>query len=607
MSEPRIRSVLRNIFLLIACLAALSGLALIVFGGFDTYILSVRVAARDPYRSFVIAGLALAIAAACHGFAASRSAVAAAADSLSLPYVAAILAVVVSVIGITYASTVAGGPDPYGYVSQAGLWLDGPLRADVPVRDAPWPNAAATWSPLGYVPAEHNGQTSIVPMYASGLPLLMAAAKAIGGQEAIFWIVPIGGGLLVFWTFRIGVRLGSAPAGCIAAWLLATSPTLLVMLMQPMSDVPVAAAWAIAFDGLLGASVSSALGAGAACAIAVLIRPNLAPLALVFVVWFVGQALSGRRARRSVALRATVFLAAVAPGFMAVAAINQFLYGSPFVSGYGNLSTLFHLSNVMPNTGNYLTWLAQSQSPLALLGLAAVFIPWKRLWPGLDDHLTLGVAALFVVVLWAQYLAYLQFNDWPFLRFLLPSWPFIMLGVASVILLAWRSAPPAGALAAVWAVAAIGVYGVHVADRGGAFAEWQSARRYVDVARQVRDHSEDGSVVLALLHTGSVRYYGGRLTLRYDQLDREWLDRTVSWLEDQHLRVYALLEPWEVAEFEQHFAGQRTTERLKQSIVFSYRGPNTITFHDLTRPVAAAEDIDPASDLSVFRSVKPIR
>lgn len=602
---PRMRIVLTNICLGAAGLAALSGFALILFGGFDAHIAGIRVAAHDPYRSFVIAGIALGLAAACRGLAASRRAMAVAAGSIEPGWLALLLAVAVTALGLVYAPTVAGGPDPYGYVSQAGLWLEGPLRADVPVRDAPWPNAAATWAPLGYVPAEREGQTSIVPRYASGLPLLMAAAKAVGGQEAIFWIVPVCGGLLTFWTFRIGRRLHSVPAGCIAALLVASSPVLIVMLMQPMSDVPVAAAWAIAFDAMFGATIASACAAGIASSIAVLIRPNLAPLAPVLGAWFVVQALSGSNRRRSMTLRAGVFAISVVPGLVAVAAINEFLYDSPLVSGYGDLGSLFHASNVLPNTVNYLKWLAQSHTPVAILGLAALFVPWSRLWPGLN-RATFGIVALFVIALWSQYLAYLPFNDWPFLRFLLPSWPFILIGVAAVLLLGWRSAADGAALASVWVLGAMCVYGLHVADRGGAFAEWQSARRYVDVARQVRAHSEDGSVTLALLHSGSVRYYGGRLTLRYDQLDREWLDRAVGWLEQRGRHVYALLEPWEVAEFERHFSGQRTVERLEQSVVFAYHGPNIITFYDLTRPIDDTDHIQPASDLRVFRSVPPV-
>jgi hypothetical protein len=39
-------------------------------------------------------------------------------------------------------------------------------------------------------------------------------------------------------TFAIGRRLGSPAIGLAAAWLVATSPAFLAMLVSPMSDVP---------------------------------------------------------------------------------------------------------------------------------------------------------------------------------------------------------------------------------------------------------------------------------------------------------------------------------------------------------------------------------
>ena len=48
--------------------------------------------------------------------------------------------------------------------------------------------------------------------------------------------------------------------------------------------------------------------------------------------------------------------------------------------------------------------------------------------------------------------------------------------------------------------------------------------------------------VLTWLHSGSVRYYAGRVTMRYDLLDRDWLDRAVEWLNARGVAVYALLD-----------------------------------------------------------------
>ncbi len=124
----------------------------------------------------------------------------------------------------------------------------------------PWPLARWTFTPLGYRP-EPDGYR-IVPQYSPGLPLLMAAFKLAAGQCAIFWVVPVCGGILVFATYAIGRRLGRPIVGLAAAWIVATSPTLLFMLMAPMSDVPAAAAWAVSVAFALGRNAAGGVCGG---------------------------------------------------------------------------------------------------------------------------------------------------------------------------------------------------------------------------------------------------------------------------------------------------------------------------------------------------------
>ena len=64
------------------------------------------------------------------------------------------------------------------------------------------------------------------------------------------------------------------------------------------------------------------------------------------------------------------------------------------------------------------------------------------------------------------------------------------------------------------------------------------------------------SVVLAELHSGSVRYYSGRTTIRYEWLDHEWLDRALAYLATSGFEPYLVLEKSEVARFRERFAGQ---------------------------------------------------
>src|SRR5262245_43794192 len=186
--------------------------------------------------------------------------------------------------------------------------------------------------PLGYRAEGYR----IVPQYPPGLPLMMAAARLVGGQCAMFWIVPLCGGALVLATYAMGVRIGRPAIGLAAAWIVATSPAMLFMLMAPMSDVPAAAAWAGAI-----ACVRGDRAGGAAAALAILIRPHLAPLAGVIALWLGGGNRLLPRVRASlppesemvsdvlVRTRALLFGVAAAIGALAVALVNARLYGSP--------------------------------------------------------------------------------------------------------------------------------------------------------------------------------------------------------------------------------------------------------------------------------------
>jgi hypothetical protein len=244
---------------------------------------------------------------------------------------AGVLAASVLVVGVSYSPTAVGGADAYGYVSEADLWMHGWPEIDQPwIRAVPWPRGDWTFSPLGYRPRDLDGRgTVLVPVYAPGLSLLMAAGKWIGGQEGVFWIVPIGGALLVLATYGLGRRLSSSAAGLAGAWLVATSPVVIFMLMTSMNDVPVAAAWAWAFYFLLGEGAASATAAGLAAGLAILIRPNLVPLAAIMGLWYLVRLWrDGAGARVRAIGRGALFSAGVAAGAGAIAVINQHLYGS---------------------------------------------------------------------------------------------------------------------------------------------------------------------------------------------------------------------------------------------------------------------------------------
>src|SRR5712691_11378048 len=215
----------------------------------------------------------------------------------------------------------AGGADAYGYVSQASLWAQGRLVTPDPLAEIE-PVLGPAAAPLGYRLARTEG--AIVPIYPPGLPLAMALALKIAGPSAVYYVVPILGGIAVWLTYILGARLEGPITGTIAAVLFAFSPLFIFHTLEPMSDVPVTTWWLLAWVFAISPSTWAPLGAGLAVSAAVLTRPNLVPLAIVLVA-VVG-------ANRPRLPRLALFAAGSIPGCLIVAAINAHLYGSPLAS-----------------------------------------------------------------------------------------------------------------------------------------------------------------------------------------------------------------------------------------------------------------------------------
>ena len=454
--------------------------------------------------------------------------------------VALALALVAAALGLRFGTWAASGADAYGYLSQADLWLEGRLIVDEPLaEDASWQNANWTLTPFGYRPGDERG--TMVPTYAPGLPIVMAAFKAAAGGTAVFWVVPLLGALAVWLTFRLGAILGGAPAGLLAALALLVSPPFLFQLMWPMSDVPATTWWLVA---IVAAVRGTAAGAGAA-GLAVLTRPNLVVIAapiLAFIAMRPGT--PGTRIGR-----AALFTAAMLPGPIAVAAIDRHLYGSALASGYGTFSTIYAGRYVLPNLANYTTWLLQTQTPFIFLGLAAPWVIGRRAPSDARPVVRLGLGAAALVAL--SYLAYTPFDHWTFLRFLLPAFP-VMLALASAVFVALAPSAPRARAGAFLAVAVVlAAWGLWTGRP--AFRVRGEEARYVAAGRFARELPED-AVILCNQHSGSLRYYANRITMRFEWLEPEMYGEAIDHFRRLGRPVYVVLDDWERDVFRARYA-----------------------------------------------------
>jgi hypothetical protein len=346
------------------------------------------------------------------------------------------------------------------------------------------------------------------------------------------------------------------------------SPIFMFQTFEPMSDIPATMWWLAAWVLATAPGDARALGAGLAVSAAIATRPNLAPLAL-FIVAAAGQ--------RSASARPALLCAVgVVPGCLLVAAVNDHLYGGMLSSGYGPVGSLFAVDRIAANLRRYPVWLVDLHTPAILLAFAAPFVARRETDATSDPTartFLMWLMLAFAVALLGCYLCWIPFDSWPFLRFMLPAVPLLLVLSAGVLVsalqrfpLAWRSA-----LGFVICVL-LGVWCVVKAEHLGAFGIGISEQRYVAVGQQIATSLPPNAVVITVIESGSVRMYGHRPTVRWDALPREGLDDAVDRLRAAAFAPYILLEDWEESEFRAKFGSNAAADTDRPPAIV-YRGP----------------------------------
>jgi hypothetical protein len=440
---------------------------------------------------------------------------------------------------LAWHSFTTAGADDSGYLSQALLWAqawrEGLAGFRDLLRDLPqWPLTPEATAALGWRPGVDADWQ--VPTYPPGLPLLMAVPMALGGIPLASTVVVVSAGLAVWAAGSLAREAGGPSAGIVASALLAASPIFLFQAFQPMSDVPVTAAWMLCWWHVQAAHP---VAAGASAAVAVLIRPNLGPLAIVPLTALL-RASSGRVVSR----RGSTVLAFAAP-VLAAAALIAWLqwrwYGSPLTSGYGDAANLFAWANVAPNAARYTRWLWETQPVLVLAPLAlAVSTPTG------STALRWGLA-LFAAATVGAYLIYGVFDEWSYLRFLLPAIAAlaVLTGVAAARLLSLAPSPWR-ALAAAAGAFAIVMAEIAGALSHGAFSLAQDHGRARLAGAYLAAALPPGSVVVAAQQSGSMRLLTGHPIVRWDLIAGNGLAAAIATLDTYDREVWWVLDEDEV-------------------------------------------------------------
>jgi len=473
---------------------------------------------------------------------------------------ALVVAFALAGFGLTRGTRAVGGSDSscYGLMAAAfgtGHWQPSSALA----VEAPWPDAARTLAPGGFIPSPVRPDAAS-PICAPGFSVLMAPFYAIGGRDAVFAVTPIAAFVLVWCAFVLANRLAGGLAGVAAAALTASSPIVLFQAVQPMNDIATAALWLAALaaatvprrGGFVNPPAAHLALAGVFVGLAILVRPNLAPLAAIGVGMTVSDTLprsayvAENRGKRwwSVVL----VMAGALPGVAALLWLNHVLYGSVIGSGYGDAGRLFSLSHVSVNATNYGQALYQTQTVFPLLALAAPFV-----LAGEARRLALSLLA-FAAGIAGIYLLYQPFPEWWYLRFLIPA---IVLAIVVACSVAARLADR-GRMRGVVAMGAVAlaVMGVQTAGARQVLALQGLEGRYRETADLVAARLPANAVLITVWQSGSVRFHAGRDAVLWDSLDPAWLDRAVAWLSAQGRAPYILVERREEAEFRDRFGGQ---------------------------------------------------
>ena len=455
-----------------------------------------------------------------------------------------------AVVSTRWGAFAVGGSDSHCYAGQARMFVEGRVSLAPPLaQPVPWPNAAATFAPSGFAPGPDPAGGS-VPLCAAGLAVAMAAAMRVAGDAAIFAVVPLMGLLAVWSTWLLGRRVAGPFVGAASAALVACSPIFLYQLVQPMSDVPAAALWTAAIATALGPpgakrpGIGRGLAAGLTTGAAIMMRPNLAPLAIipVLLAW----------PSRTAAIAAA---GGAIPGIVAVAVLQAAIYGSPLRSGYGDLSQLFSLGYVRTNIVNYPAWLAYAHTPVLALGVLAPFVASRR-----------GVAwalLAFVAGVVAAYLPYVPFTDWWYTRFMLPAVPALIVLMMTVLERAAGRLPRRAGIAALLALTmALGGYWLRRADEVSVFRVKALEQKYVELGRLASSRLPGNAIVVAAQPAGSVRFYARKPTLSWDAIEPEWLERVFAECRARGLTPYLAVESWEMDAFKSRFRGHSPSADL---------------------------------------------
>src|SRR5262245_37698419 len=219
---------------------------------------------------------------------------------------------------------------------------------------------------------------------------------------------------------------------------------------------------------------------------------------------------------------------------------------------------LYAFDRVSLNARRYLGWFIQTQTPMVLLWAVALFAV-----PALDATRRGFLILAYPVSVLSLYLAYLSFDDWRYLRFLLPAYPVVLAALAAVFVRFAETVQPRRL-----AIAAVAVVTVSLAIQewmfarsAGAFRAGVGEARFahaVDFARTLPGNA----IFLADAYSGVLHIFTGRDLLRCVLIPENNFDLAMVTLARQGHSLYFIGDPFEVDRFKGEYANTDAAKRF---------------------------------------------
>jgi len=438
----------------------------------------------------------------------------------------------------------AGSSDSSGYMNDARL-LDArdvhPVQrtiAGIPPEKLPFMG----YIPLGFLPM-NNGR--MYPTYPMGLPIeILLGSRIFGwaaGPNIVAWMHAMACIVAMYFLCR-EFKLGQEMS-LLGALFLGSSSLFLFASLQAMSDTP-AALWAIlAVLGCLKSErrASWAIFGGFCYGYGILVRPTnilmIVPILFLFP-WNLKKAI--------------LFCIGATPGSVCVVIMNHLVYGKSVTTGYGDFTSLFGLRYVDASLRNYLSWIPVEMTPLIVLALGFPFVAANmRYWARVGVIIWFATFASF----YATY--YYTHETWWYLRFLLPAFPALIVGMLAVLASFAERSPSLKFAGYFLVICFLLRWNVVWTRKLYALESGSGEKVYAESCEFIKKSLPANAVILCMQESGAILYYTDHTIVRWDCIGETDFQEIVSACSKTGQQIYMVLFPFEEGAALKKFSGAK--------------------------------------------------